>query len=209
MIDEADVDGDGQINYEEFYNMMSRQWNIFVSTHKNICVMVLNTILLVYPLLSACLCKINVHIYTLDKWYPLFNYRKYQQTICWKYYFWTVFWHKLSANILPDHWQNNNMHQTWLRGSHHHLEDASLAACHYCLILRSWRWDCSKNTMMTENMTDYDDVGYGVDQPGLVTKDVVIIVFMFLLWTYSLVLTYRAWYKILYSDGEEGTNMWR
>ena len=22
MIDEADVDGDGQINYEEFYNMM-------------------------------------------------------------------------------------------------------------------------------------------------------------------------------------------
>ena len=23
MIDEADVDGDGQINYEEFYNMMS------------------------------------------------------------------------------------------------------------------------------------------------------------------------------------------
>ena len=63
--------------------------------------------------------------------------------------------------------------------------------------------------MMTENMTDYDDVGYGVDQPGLVTKDVVIIVFMFLLWTYSLVLTYRAWYKILYSDGEEGTNMWR
>ena len=26
MIDEADVDGDGQINYEEFYNMMSRHW---------------------------------------------------------------------------------------------------------------------------------------------------------------------------------------
>ena len=23
MIDEADVDGDGQINYEEFYNMMN------------------------------------------------------------------------------------------------------------------------------------------------------------------------------------------
>ena len=62
---------------------------------------------------------------------------------------------------------------------------------------------------MMKNMTDYDDVGYGVDQPSLVTKDVVIIVFMFLLWTYSLVLTYRAWYKILYSDGEEGTNMWR
>ena len=74
---------------------------------------------------------------------------------------------------------------------------------------RSWRWDFSKNRMMKENMTDYDDVGYGVAQPGLVTKDVVIIVFMFLLWTYSLVLTYRAWYKILYSDGEEGTNMWR
>ena len=26
MIDEADVDGDGVINYEEFYNMMCRHW---------------------------------------------------------------------------------------------------------------------------------------------------------------------------------------
>ena len=49
----------------------------------------------------------------------------------------------------------------------------------------------------------------GVDQPVLATKDIVIIVFMFLLWAYSLYLTYRAWYKILYSDGEEGSNMWR
>ena len=52
-------------------------------------------------------------------------------------------------------------------------------------------------------------VGYGVPQPSLVTKDIVIIVFMFLLWGYSLLLTYRAWYRILYSDGDEGTNMWR
>ena len=49
----------------------------------------------------------------------------------------------------------------------------------------------------------------GVEQPVLATKDIVIIVFMFLLWAYSLYLTYRAWYKILYSDGEEGSNMWR
>ena len=43
----------------------------------------------------------------------------------------------------------------------------------------------------------------------LASKDIIIIVFMFLLWAYSLYLTYRAWYKILYSDGEEGSNMWR
>ena len=49
----------------------------------------------------------------------------------------------------------------------------------------------------------------GVEQPKLATKDVIIIFFMFLLWGYSLYLTYRAWYKILYSDGDEGTNMWR
>ena len=35
----------------------------------------------------------------------------------------------------------------------------------------------------------------GVPQPTLPTKDVVIIIFMFLLWGYSLYLTYRAWYK--------------
>ena len=49
----------------------------------------------------------------------------------------------------------------------------------------------------------------GVPQPSLATKDILIIIFMFLLWAYSLYLTYRAWYKLLYSDGEEGTNMWR
>jgi hypothetical protein len=49
----------------------------------------------------------------------------------------------------------------------------------------------------------------GVPQPKLATKDILIILFMFLLWGYSLYLTYRAWYKLLYSDGEEGTNMWR
>jgi hypothetical protein len=49
----------------------------------------------------------------------------------------------------------------------------------------------------------------GVPQPKLATKDTLIILFMFLLWGYSLYLTYRAWYKLLYSDGEEGTNMWR
>ena len=49
----------------------------------------------------------------------------------------------------------------------------------------------------------------GVDQPVLATKDIIIIVFMFMLWAYSLYLTYRAWYKLLYSDGEEGSNMWR
>ena len=48
-----------------------------------------------------------------------------------------------------------------------------------------------------------------MDQPVLASKDIIIIVFMFLLWAYSLYLTYRAWYKILYSDGEEGSNMWR
>ena len=47
-------------------------------------------------------------------------------------------------------------------------------------------------------------------QPRLATKDVLILVFMFVLWGYSLYLTYRAWYKLLYSGGEDsGTNMWR
>ena len=49
----------------------------------------------------------------------------------------------------------------------------------------------------------------GVPQPSLATKDILIIIFMFLLWAYSLYLTYRAWYKLLYSDGEERGNMWR
>ena len=61
-----------------------------------------------------------------------------------------------------------------------------------------------------EKPLNYDiNFQLGVDQPVLATKDVIIIVFMFLLWAYSLYLTYRAWYKILYSDGEEGSNMWR
>ena len=49
----------------------------------------------------------------------------------------------------------------------------------------------------------------GVPQPSLATKDILIILFMFLLWGYSLYLTYRAWYKLLYYDGEERSNMWR
>ena len=49
----------------------------------------------------------------------------------------------------------------------------------------------------------------GVSQPALATKDIIIITFMFILWGYSLYLTYRAWYKLLYSDGEERSNMWR
>merc|ERR1719195_2550748 len=50
----------------------------------------------------------------------------------------------------------------------------------------------------------------GVPQPRLATNDVLILVFMFMLWGYSLYLTYRAWYKLLYSGGEDsGTNMWR
>ena len=63
---------------------------------------------------------------------------------------------------------------------------------------------------MINNVSDTEaSVGYGVPQPSLATKDIVIIVFMFLLWGYSLLLTYRAWYRILYSDGDEGSNMWR
>jgi hypothetical protein len=49
----------------------------------------------------------------------------------------------------------------------------------------------------------------GVPQPSLANKDILIILFMFLLWGYSLYLTYRAWYKLLYYDGEERSNMWR
>ena len=50
----------------------------------------------------------------------------------------------------------------------------------------------------------------GVPQPSLVTKDILIIIFMLMFWGYSLYLTYKAWYKLLYSDtGEERSNMWR
>ena len=50
----------------------------------------------------------------------------------------------------------------------------------------------------------------GVPQPNLATKDILIIIFMLMFWGYSLYLTYRAWYKLLYSDtGEERSNMWR
>ena len=62
---------------------------------------------------------------------------------------------------------------------------------------------------MNNSLPELDVDKLGVEQPVLATKDIVIIVFMFLLWAYSLYLTYRAWYKILYSDGEEGSNMWR
>ena len=51
----------------------------------------------------------------------------------------------------------------------------------------------------------------GVPQPAVSTKEVFIILFMFLFWAYSIHLTYRAWYKLLYSDGDEhrDNNMWR
>ena len=56
---------------------------------------------------------------------------------------------------------------------------------------------------MINNVSDTEaSAGYGVPQPSLATKDIVIIVFMFLLWGYSLLLTYRAWYRILYLDGD-------
>jgi calmodulin len=29
MIREADIDGDGQVNYEEFVTMMTSKWNVF------------------------------------------------------------------------------------------------------------------------------------------------------------------------------------
>ena len=65
------------------------------------------------------------------------------------------------------------------------------------------------NTSSSDSKEENVTIGYGVEQPTLATKDIIIIVFMFLLWGYSLLLTYKAWYKILYSDGEEGSNMWR
>lgn len=67
----------------------------------------------------------------------------------------------------------------------------------------------NSSTLLTLVDNEEDAISYGVPQPSLATKDIVIIVFMFLLWAYSLLLTYRAWYKILYSDGDEGSNMWR
>ena len=56
--------------------------------------------------------------------------------------------------------------------------------------------------------------GYPGEYPNIVTPAATcpvcpLQVFMFLLWAYSLLLTYRAWYRILYSDGDEGSNMWR
>lgn len=66
------------------------------------------------------------------------------------------------------------------------------------------------NDSLTEAEIPLLDINkLGVEQPVLATKDIIIIVFMFVLWAYSLYLTYKAWYKILYSDGEEGSNMWR
>ena len=65
------------------------------------------------------------------------------------------------------------------------------------------------NNISDTEATEGARVGYGVPQPSLATKDIVIIVFMFLLWGYSLLLTYRAWYRILYSDGDEDSSMWR
>ena len=52
----------------------------------------------------------------------------------------------------------------------------------------------------------------GVPQPVLTTKDLTIILFMLLLWAYSIVLTIRAWNKFL-SDGSsemtDGNTWWR
>ena len=86
-----------------------------------------------------------------------------------------------------------------------------LSCCRLLRWILSWSQDLLLLAAMniTSNASDIQDIGYGVEQPSLVTKDILIIVFMFLLWGYSLILTYRAWYKILYSDGEDGTNMWR
>ena len=52
----------------------------------------------------------------------------------------------------------------------------------------------------------------GVPQPDLTTTDIIIIVLILLLWTYSIFLTIRAWHKIM-SDGSsemsDGYNWWR
>jgi len=67
----------------------------------------------------------------------------------------------------------------------------------------------NSSILLTLGVNKEETISYGVPQPSLATKDIIIIVFMFLLWAYSLLLTYKAWYKILYSDGDEGSNMWR
>ena len=52
----------------------------------------------------------------------------------------------------------------------------------------------------------------GVPQPSLTPTEILIIVFMLLVWIYSIVLTVRAWHKIM-SDGSseisEGYQWWR
>ena len=52
----------------------------------------------------------------------------------------------------------------------------------------------------------------GVPQPALTTTEVFIVVFMLLVWVYSIILTVRAWHKIM-SDGSteisEGYQWWR
>ena len=52
----------------------------------------------------------------------------------------------------------------------------------------------------------------GVPQPDLTTTEIIIILFMLLLWIYSITLTVRAWHKIM-SDGSseisEGYQWWR
>ena len=52
----------------------------------------------------------------------------------------------------------------------------------------------------------------GVTQPNLTITEIIIIVFMLLLWSYAIVLTVRAWHKIM-SDGSteisEGYQWWR
>ena len=81
----------------------------------------------------------------------------------------------------------------------------------------------TNQTFPTTSVPLYPSPGLGgVPQPPVSTKELIIIIFMFCLWAYSLFLTYRlrspwktdtlllvrAWYKMLYSDGDERTSMW-
>ena len=77
--------------------------------------------------------------------------------------------------------------------------------------LESSSLDLSTTSSHATEIPPFDVNRLGVEQPKLAVKDVLIIVFMLVLWAYSLYLTYRAWYKLLYSDtGEsERSNMWR